>query len=351
VLRVASLLGYRIVEVPVNWTDIPGSKVNVLRHSWRIFWDIFRVRYLTPGSLTLMDVTKVPGTVTENALATGKAFGSKGIDALVSWEPGMNPELAKIERVNILGYPVTRLSIDGFVAQIEKFIRSRKPHYIVMVNAAKLVKMRSDKELEESVLAADLIGADGVPVVWASRLFGIPLPGRVNGTDLMYELLKKGDEKRYRIFFFGAQQQVLDQVLDVVRKDYPGVQIAGAHHGYFAPQEEPAIVDEIRESQADILFIAFGTPKKELWVKRYLHAMEVPVIHGVGGSFDVLARVISRAPLWMQRHGLEWFFRLLQEPRRMWRRYLVTNTLFILLVLREWLRYQPGLVIPKIRDR
>jgi N-acetylglucosaminyldiphosphoundecaprenol N-acetyl-beta-D-mannosaminyltransferase len=259
--------------------------------------------------------------------------------------------LTMLESVNVLGCPITRLSLNGFVTRAEEYIASGKPHYVAMVNAAKLIKMRSDDELRESVLAADLIGADGVPVVWASRLFGSPLPGRVNGTDLMYELLKKGDEKRYRIFFFGAQQRVLDRVLDVVRKDYPGVQIAGSHHGYFAPREEPAIVDEIRESQADILFIAFGTPKKELWVKRYLHAMEVPVIHGVGGSFDVLARVISRAPLWMQRHGLEWFFRLLQEPRRMWRRYLVTNTLFILFVLREWLRYQAGLVIPKIRDR
>src|SRR5262245_56535921 len=102
----------------------------------------------------------------------------------------MNPGLARIERVDILGYPVTRLSIDDFVTKIEEFIRSRKPHYIAMVNAAKLVKMRSDKELEESVLSADLIGAGGVPVVWASRLFGIPLPGRLNGTDLIYELLK-----------------------------------------------------------------------------------------------------------------------------------------------------------------
>jgi N-acetylglucosaminyldiphosphoundecaprenol N-acetyl-beta-D-mannosaminyltransferase len=253
-----------------------------------------------------------------------------------------------MEWVNVLGCPITRLDLSGFVARIEEFIASRRPHYVAVVNAAKLVKMRSDKELEQSLLAADLIGADGVPVVWASKLFGTPLPGRVNGTDLMYELLKKADEKRYRIFFFGATEKVLQKVLEVVGRNYAGVQIAGSHHGYFAPLEEPDIVNEIRQSRADILFIAFGTPKKELWVKRYVSAMGVPVIHGVGGSFDVLAGVIPRAPLWMQKSGLEWFFRLLQEPGRMWHRYLVTNTLFLVRVVWEWLRYQFGLLTPKV---
>jgi N-acetylglucosaminyldiphosphoundecaprenol N-acetyl-beta-D-mannosaminyltransferase len=255
-------------------------------------------------------------------------------------EAVVNPERSKTEWVSVLGCPVTRLSLAGFVSRIEDFVASGKPHYVAMVNVAKLVKMRSDKELQESVFAADMIGADGVPLVWASRLFGDPLPGRVNGTDLMYELLKKGDEKSYRIFFLGATKVVLEKVLDVVRRDYPGVQVAGSHHGYFAAQQETDIVAKIKQAHADILFIAFGTPKKELWVKQYLHSMGVPVIHGVGGSFDVLAGVIPRAPLWMQRNGLEWLFRMFQEPRRMWRRYLVTNLTFMTLVTREWFRYR-----------
>jgi N-acetylglucosaminyldiphosphoundecaprenol N-acetyl-beta-D-mannosaminyltransferase len=249
-----------------------------------------------------------------------------------------------MEWINLLGCPITKLKLDGFVSRIEEFIASGEPRYVSVVNVAKLVKMRSDKELAESVLSADLIGADGVPLVWVSRLFGVPLPGRVNGTDLMYELLKKADEKKHRIFFFGATEEVLRKVLNVVRKDYPGVQVAGSHDGYFVSEQEAAIVDKIKRSQADILFIAFGTPKKELWVKQYMHAMSVPVIHGVGGSFDVLAGVIPRAPLWMQKAGLEWFFRLSQEPRRMWRRYLATNTQFVLLVAREWLLYKTGLI-------
>jgi N-acetylglucosaminyldiphosphoundecaprenol N-acetyl-beta-D-mannosaminyltransferase len=245
-----------------------------------------------------------------------------------------------MERANVLGCPITRLNLDGFVARIEEFITSRKPHYVAVVNVAKLVKMRSDKELEQSVLAADLIGADGVPVVWVSRLFGTPLPGRVNGTDLMYRLLERANEKNYRIFFFGATEEALEKVLEVVRQNYPGVQITGSQDGYFTAAEEPAIVQKIRNTKPDILFIAFGTPKKELWVKKYMSAMGVPLIHGVGGSFDVLAGVIPRAPLWMQRAGLEWLFRLCQEPRRMWRRYLTTNTVFFMLILWEWLRYR-----------
>jgi N-acetylglucosaminyldiphosphoundecaprenol N-acetyl-beta-D-mannosaminyltransferase len=231
---------------------------------------------------------------------------------------------------------MTKLRLEDFVTIAEGFIQSRKPHYIAVVNAAKVVKMRSDKELDKSVRSADLIGADGVPLVWASRLLGNPLPGRVNGTDLMYKLLEKANEKGYRIFFFGASADVLERVVERVKRDYPGVRIGGYHDGYFALSEESTIVSQIQASRSDILFIAFGTPKKELWVKQYLSRMEVPVVHGVGGSFDVLAGVVPRAPIWMQRSGLEWLFRVFQEPRRMWRRYLVTNTIFTALLTKEW---------------
>ena len=253
--------------------------------------------------------------------------------------------------VTVLGCPISNMSLDDFVSKAEEFISSKSPHYIAMMNVAKLIKMRSDNQLAQSILAADLIGADGVPLVWVSRLFGTPLPGRVNGTDLMYRLLERGSEKRYRIFFFGAKEGVLQRVLQVIRQEYPGVQIAGSQHGYFTPAEEVAIVNNIRLAKPDILLIAFGTPKKELWVKRHLAAMGVPVIHGVGGSFDVLAGAVRRSPLWMQKSGLEWFFRLLQEPGRMWRRYLVTNVFFVLLIFREWCRLHFSVVEPKATGR
>jgi N-acetylglucosaminyldiphosphoundecaprenol N-acetyl-beta-D-mannosaminyltransferase len=252
---------------------------------------------------------------------------------------------------NVLGCPITKLGLRDFVRSAEEFITSKKPHYIAVVNVAKIIKMRSDPFLDESVRSANLIGADGMPLVWASRLLGNPLPERVNGTDLMYELLARANEKRYRIFFFGAKQAVLDTVLERVRAHYPGVQIAGSRNGYFSKAEEWDVVNEIRAAKADIIFIAFGTPKKELWVRQYLSAMEVSVVHGVGGSFDVFAGAIPRAPLWMQKSGLEWLFRLAQEPGRMWRRYLITNTTFLLLLAKEWIRYRVGLLVPTMQQR
>jgi len=254
-------------------------------------------------------------------------------------------------RVPVLGCPISKLSLEDFVALAERFVSSGKPHYIAVVNVAKIVKMRSDKELEQSIHAAHLIGADGVPLVWASRILGNPLPGRVNGTDLMYRLLERANEKGYRIFFFGAKEEILRRVVERVRTEYPGAKIAGFRHGYFSPTDESTIVNKIRAGKADILFIGFGTPKKELWVNRYLNAMGVPVVHGVGGSFDVLAGVIPRAPLWMQRNGLEWLYRFLREPQRMWRRYLFTNTLFIMLLVKEWFYYRFGLINPNAGSR
>jgi N-acetylglucosaminyldiphosphoundecaprenol N-acetyl-beta-D-mannosaminyltransferase len=155
----------------------------------------------------------------------------------------------------------------------------------------------------------------------------------------MYRLLERANDEGYRVFFLGATPAVLELALGRIRTGYPGVQIGGFHHGYFAPSEEPSLVSRIKASRSDILFIGFGTPKKELWVRRYLSAMGVPVVHGVGGSLDVLAGVIPRAPLWMQRSGLEWLFRVLQEPQRMWARYLVTNTVFLWLLAVELLRH------------
>jgi len=246
------------------------------------------------------------------------------------------------DSTNVLGCPISKLDLDQVIAEAQSFIKSKKPHYIAVVNVAKIVKMRSDRQLTTSVKSADLIGADGVPLVWASRLLGNPLPGRVNGTDLMYSLLEKADEVGYRVFFFGAKEEILQAVLARVRSEYPGVEIAGWQNGYFKPEDEWNIARKIRASRADILFIAFGTPKEEIWVGRYLQAMGVPVVHGVGGSFDVFAGLIPRAPVWMQKAGLEWLFRLLQEPGRMWKRYLVPNSLFIGMLAREILRIRFG---------
>lgn len=243
-----------------------------------------------------------------------------------------------IPSTRILGVRVDRIDLAQTLQRIDGFIKTRRTHQIVVVNAAKVVKAQKDAYLRQIIEDADLSGADGVPIVWVSRLFGEAIPGRVNGTDLMEKLVARAAEKGYRIFFFGAEEAVVSEVVRIYRESYPELQVAGYRNGYFTPQEERGIAEDIGKSQADILFVAFGTPKKEHFIRDHKDILKVPVIHGVGGSFDVVAGKTSRAPEWMQNFGLEWFYRFLQEPRRMWKRYLVTNTLFVYYVALAFFR-------------
>jgi N-acetylglucosaminyldiphosphoundecaprenol N-acetyl-beta-D-mannosaminyltransferase len=207
-----------------------------------------------------------------------------------------------------------------------------------VVNAAKIVNMRRDAELRRAVLASDLILADGASVVAASRLLRRPLPARVAGIDLMMAILQRGSARGYRVFMLGASAEVVEAARRNIHVMYPCVQVVGQHHGYFDDRDEPALADLIRASRADVLFVAMPSPRKERFLARWGPTLGVPVCHGVGGSFDVLAGRVKRAPRAWQRLGLEWLYRLKQEPRRLWKRYLVTNSAFMLLVVAEALR-------------
>jgi N-acetylglucosaminyldiphosphoundecaprenol N-acetyl-beta-D-mannosaminyltransferase len=243
-----------------------------------------------------------------------------------------------MERLEIMGCPFDPVTLGQAVERCEEFIRSGRPHRLVVVNAAKIVKMDQDLALGEIVRTADLIAADGMGVVWASRMLRRALPERVAGVDLMERLVERAAEKGYRVYFFGAREAVVRKTVEVFQARFPSLQVAGFRDGYFGLDEEAAIVARIRDTAPDILFVAMGTPAKEFWIGRHLHALGVPVCHGVGGGFDVVAGLVSRAPVWMQRAGLEWSWRVLQEPRRMWKRYLTTNTLFIWKLIMEWHR-------------
>lgn len=239
------------------------------------------------------------------------------------------------ERSHVLGCPVDRMTISQCLDHFETVIAAGRTCHIVVVNAAKVVKARSDRELAEIIAGADLVGADGVPVVWASRLLGEPLPARVNGTDLMEALFALAARKGYRVFLLGARQPVIENAVRRLGVRYPTLRIAGYRHGYFdSLEDERQAVQMINEAQPDILMLGMSTPMKEHWVRRHKELLKVPIIHGVGGSFDIVGGITKRAPKWMQVSGLEWLFRLIQEPRRMWRRYLVTNAVFTGWVLR-----------------
>lgn len=239
-------------------------------------------------------------------------------------------------RIRLLDTRLDKITEDDVLRWADEMIgRASLNNQIVVVNVAKLVKARKEESLKDVIETAGLVCADGLPLVWVSKLFGDPLPGRVTGIDLMYALLSHGNRKRWSFFFLGATQDVVLDVVNKATEQYSNIVVAGYHNGYFGPDDEGGIVEEIAASKANILFIGFGSPRKELFVERWRSRLNVNVIHGVGGSFDVFAGKTRRAPVWMQNAGLEWFFRLVQEPVRMVPRYATTNTIFILLVIEE----------------
>ena len=245
--------------------------------------------------------------------------------------------MRSFKRIWLFNCPIDVLTMQETLQIIDSAIKEGKHIHHTVVNAAKIVKMQEDKELYESVISADIINADGMAVVWASRLLGKPLPERVTGIDLMQELIKLAYKRGYKIFFFGAREEVVKKVVEKYSKEYSTDIIAGYRNGYYSKEEEPLIAKQIAESGANILFVAISSPKKEKFLYKYKDVLKkVNFIMGVGGSFDVIAGKVKRAPKWMQKCGLEWFYRFLQEPKRMWKRYLIGNAKFIILVLKEF---------------
>lgn len=241
-------------------------------------------------------------------------------------------------RITLFDCPIDAFTMFETLEEIERIIAHRKFSQHCAVHAAKLIQVRRDRRLFEILNRSEIVNADGQAVVWASRLLGAPLPERVTGIDLMYRLIELAARKGYRVYFLGAREEVGRRVIRVFKERHPDLQVAGYHHGYFPADEEKEVVGRIQESRADILLVAMGTPQKEYFINTYLNEMQVPFCMGVGGAFDVAAGLTRRAPLWMQRAGLEWFYRFLQEPRRMWKRYLKTNTVFIYMVMKAFLR-------------
>lgn len=238
---------------------------------------------------------------------------------------------------DLFGLPIAAVRMADVLPMVDAAVAERRPFQIGVVNAAKVVNMRRDPRLRDDVLASDIVLADGMSLVWASRLIGRPLPERVAGIDLMFRLLERSAEKGHRVFCLGATQAVLDAAVANFRALYPALVVAGTQHGYFGVDEEPRVAQMIAASRADIVFIAMTSPRKEQFLAQWSRVLDVPVWHGVGGSFDVASGKVERAPVIWQRLGLEWLYRVKQEPRRLWKRYLVTNTIFITMLLREWI--------------
>lgn len=239
-------------------------------------------------------------------------------------------------RIKILNTTIDNYTIGETLQIIEEIIENKKQLHHVVVNAGKIVAMQTDLQLRKSVNESDLINADGQAVVWASKALGQPLKERVAGIDLMMNLVESAFKNHYKIFFFGAKEEVVKTVIDIYANKYSPNIIAGYRNGYFKKDEEKDIANQISKSGADILFVAISSPTKENFLYENKELLSnVSFIMGVGGSFDVVAGKVKRAPIWMQQSGLEWFYRFIQEPKRMWKRYLIGNSKFIALVLKE----------------
>lgn len=246
----------------------------------------------------------------------------------------------------LFGLNIDSLRMDQALDRCRLALHTREPLLIGVLNAAKIVNQRRDPMLRQALLDCHLLLADGQSVVWASRLLGRPLPERVAGIDLFTQLLELAHRQRHSIYLLGARPDVLAALERTIAQRWPGLRLAGSHDGYFADADAPVIAEAIRASGADMVFLGMASPKKEIFLRRFQHQLGVPVLHGVGGSFDVMAGITKRAPLGWQRLGLEWAYRLVQEPRRMWKRYLVTNSAFIALTMAEAVHPTPALQSP-----
>lgn len=240
----------------------------------------------------------------------------------------------------LFGVPIDALRLSEVLDLAEAAIAQRRRLLISVVNAGKIVDMNRDGNLRAAVLQGDLILADGMGVVWAARLLDRPLPERVAGIDIMFGLLERAAARAHRVYLFGAKPAVLDAAIANVGTRFPGAAIAGAHHGYYQAGEESRIAEEIAACRPDILFVANASPAKELFLARFADRLDVPVCLGVGGSFDVLGGRVKRAPAVWQRLGLEWAYRLAQEPNRLWRRYLEGNVSFARMTASEYFANQ-----------
>jgi len=237
-----------------------------------------------------------------------------------------------------MGCPLDVGTMNDTVELIESRIQQRQFTQHVVVNVAKLVNMRSDSFLDNSVRSSDIINIDGMGILFGARFLGNSIPERVAGVDLFHALLKMSAAKNHSVFLLGGTAEIVEETKARVEAMYPSLKVVGAEHGYFWDDEEK-VVNEISASGARLLFVAITSPKKENFINKWQDRLGVDFVMGVGGTFDVVAGKVKRAPLWMQNSGLEWLYRLLQEPRRMWKRYVSTNSRFALLLLRAKLGF------------
>lgn len=245
-------------------------------------------------------------------------------------------------KVDILGINVDCVGMAGTIARIEEFIAEGSPRLIITPNVDHLIKARKDREFKRIYDNADLAVPDGVPLLWAAKFLGTALVERVNGTDLFEALCARAADRGYRLFFLGAAPGVAATAAAALAQRHPGINVVGTYSPPFdfleSVEENNKIANMILAARPDILFVGLGAPKQEKWIHRHMHKLRVPVSIGIGASFEYVAGCTARAPRWMRRTGLEWFYRIVENPCRYWRRYFVDDMIFFPLVFTQRLK-------------
>jgi len=226
-----------------------------------------------------------------------------------------------VPTVRLFGVRIARLDMEQCAAHLARAVESGRPHQVVTVNPIMLMAGLDDPSYMRILKEAEFVVPDGAGAVWAARFIGDPVPERVPGIDLMHRLLAIGQQRGWRAYLLGADPETIRTAWENLRARYPGMHFAGYHHGYFGEEQDRDVIAAIRDARPDLLFVGRSAATQEPWIYKYKRELGVPVMMGVGGSFDVIAGKVERAPGWMQRAGLEWLYRLIREPSR-WRRML-----------------------------
>ncbi len=242
-------------------------------------------------------------------------------------------------RVTLLGVGVDSVTMDETLEEVERLIRARRPSYIVTPNVDVLVQLQTDHEFKRIYDGASLVLPDGMPLLWAARFLGTPFKAKVSGSDLFIELCARAAKKGHKVYFMGAMPGVAQKAAEILKRRFPGLQVTGTYSPSFGFEKNEAecvlIAQKIREATPDVLFVGLGSPKQEKWTDRFKDKHGAPVSVMVGISFDYVAGTVRRAPKWMQNAGLEWSWRLMMEPKRLWKRYLVNDPKFFWLIARQ----------------
>lgn len=243
------------------------------------------------------------------------------------------------DKVNICGFWIDNVKMSDAIQRLDAFIEARTPVYAVTPNVDHMVKLQRDDEFRKIYGEASLVLCDGAPLIWASKFLGNPIKERVCGSDLFIKLSEVASQKGYKLYFLGGRPPSALRSSEILRRMFPNIKIVGTYSPPFGfendKEENEKIVRLISEAKPDILFVGLGAPKQEKWIYKYHKRVGVPVSIGIGVSFEFISGQVKRAPFWIRRCGFEWLWRLIMEPKRLWKRYLIDDLEFFLLILKQ----------------